>query len=62
MEELRARLSGRGTESEESLQKRLAKAEFELTHEVYFDRTIINSNLEEARNETFQLISDFIEK
>ena len=62
MEELRARLNGRGTESEESLQKRLAKAEFELTHEVYFDRTIINSNLEEARNETFQLISDFIEK
>lgn len=62
LEELKQRLLSRGTEDETSLQKRLSKAEFELSHEPLFDCTIINDNLEEARTETVRIISEFFNK
>lgn len=62
LEELTVRLRKRGTESEESLQKRLAKAMFELEHETLFDVTIINDELSVAQEEAVSLIKSFINK
>lgn len=46
--ELENRLRGRGTDSEETIQKRLAKADFELSFASQFDVVVINDNLDEA--------------
>jgi guanylate kinase len=47
-EELVRRLSDRGTETPEQLQRRLATAREELAAEAEFDRTIINDSVEQA--------------
>lgn len=57
---LKERLMGRGTESPESLQKRLDKAEYELSFAPQFDVILINDKLEAARTEANQLIRDFL--
>jgi guanylate kinase len=62
LEELKTRLKNRQTENEESLKKRIAKAEYELTFEDKFDVTIINDNLQTAINETVELVSNFLKK
>jgi guanylate kinase len=48
IEELRRRLEGRGDTSPEMIEKRLAKAEFELTFKPLFDRVVINDDLTNA--------------
>lgn len=58
-ETLAQRLAGRGTETPESLKKRLAKAEYELSFESQFDKVVVNDNLQEAQAETIQLIREF---
>lgn len=60
IEELERRLCGRGTDSEETILKRLGKAEFELTKAPEFDHTVINDNLQEAIAQTAQLIENFL--
>jgi len=60
VEELVERLKNRGTENEESLKRRIEKANFELSFEKDFDITIINIHLEEAQNEAKQIIMNFI--
>jgi len=60
VEELVARLTHRGTENEESLKRRIEKANFELSFEKEFDITIINNHLNEAQNEAKQIIMNFI--
>lgn len=50
-QELERRLRGRGTESEESLAKRLAMAERELTQAHWFNLWIVNDGLEQAWQE-----------
>jgi guanylate kinase len=60
VEELKNRLKGRGTESEESLQKRLDKAEYEMTFAPQFDAIVINDNLETAVRECLDLIRKFV--
>jgi guanylate kinase len=60
IKELEKRLRGRSTDSEETIQKRIAKAEYELSFARQFDRIIINDILEVAVNETFKAISEFI--
>jgi len=57
---LEARLRGRSTESEESLKKRLEKAEHELSYASKFDYQLINDDLVTARAEAKQLVIDFI--
>jgi guanylate kinase len=59
MTELRDRLTKRNTESESSLQKRLARAKEELTYENKFDTIIINDLLEVALEEAEQIIETF---
>ena len=46
VEELRRRLEGRGTDTPEANENRLAKAEYELTFAPQFDHIVVNDNLE----------------
>ncbi len=60
LEVLRERLVGRGSESEESLVKRLEKAEEEISQNQEFDEVIINDDLQIACIETKKVITNFI--
>lgn len=57
---LEARLRGRNTDSEESLRKRIEKAEYEISFADSFDRKIVNDDLDHAVAETEQAIRQFI--
>jgi guanylate kinase len=48
MEELERRLRARGTDSEESITKRLLGAAAEMAHQDHFDHVIVNDDLERA--------------
>ena len=48
IDELRRRLEGRGDTSPEMIEKRLAKAEEELSYKPRFDRVVVNDNLQRA--------------
>lgn len=61
VDELHKRLVARATESEESLFKRLSKAESELKYAYKFNTVIVNKVLEEAFNEAEKLVQDFLE-
>jgi len=58
-EELERRLKGRGTETEESLNKRLTNAKEELRHFMDYDYCIINSDLEKAISHFKAIIESF---
>jgi len=58
--ELRRRLEGRGTDTREAIEQRLAKAEYEMTFASQFDHVVVNDDLEQAKQETLQLVSDFL--
>ncbi len=60
MEMLEQRLRKRGTETEEKIQQRLAKATVELAFEPQFDITLINGDLQETLRQAEKLIEDFI--
>jgi len=60
VEELKKRLTGRGTENAESLKKRLDKAKKELTYASKFDIVITNDKLENAVEETLFAIRNFL--
>jgi guanylate kinase len=62
IEELEKRLKGRGTETEESFQKRISKAEKEMQYAKDFDVVIVNDDLQKAVNETIENIRNFIAK
>lgn len=62
VEELRNRLVGRSTDSEEKIAMRVAKAEHELSFAPDFDVVITNDNLEEAFAEAERIISEFISR
>ena len=57
---LEKRLKSRGIDDEESLKKRIEKAEQELLFEPKFDVTVINDNLEQATKRAEELVLDFI--
>jgi guanylate kinase len=59
VEELRNRLVGRGTDSAEAIERRVAKAEEELTYASKFDKIIINDNLEEALKDAEETVEKF---
>lgn len=59
VEELRRRLNGRGTDSPEVIEQRIARAEYELTFADKFDKVIINDDLEEAKQEAYNNIKVF---
>lgn len=62
IEALRARLEGRGTDSQEAIEARLAKASYELTFASQFDHIVVNDDLSKAQEEAYRLISSFLSK
>ena len=60
VEELRRRLEGRGTDTQEAIEQRLAKAEYEITFAPQFDRIIVNDDLETAKQETLRVVKEFL--
>lgn len=60
VEELRRRLLSRGTDSPESIEKRIAKAEEENGYAGRFDTVIVNDSLEKAVDETAGKIQEFL--
>lgn len=62
IEELRKRLNGRGTDSPEVIEDRIAKAEFELGFADKFDKVVVNDNLETAQQEALNILKDFLNK
>jgi len=58
--ELEKRLRLRSTESEESLKKRLGKAEQEISFAGHFDRIIVNDKLEIAVMEAVKEVNQFL--
>ncbi len=57
---LKERLRGRGTDTEEKLQERFAKAELELSYADKFDAVLNNFDLNTACKEAEELVLDFI--
>lgn len=53
---LKLRLTGRGTESEEAIQKRLSAARKEITEATHYDYYVINETIEQAAQEINQII------
>lgn len=62
IEELRKRLIGRGTDSPEVIESRVAKAAYELTFAPRFDKVIINDDLEKAKAEALEVITQFLKQ
>jgi guanylate kinase len=60
VDELKKRLSSRGTETPESLATRLNKASYELSFKDHFNKVIVNADLEKACKEAVDIISDFL--
>ena len=60
IEVLKSRLNERGTETEESLSRRVFKAEFEMKFEPQFDVSILNDDFERSSQEAEQLVREFI--
>ena len=60
IEELERRLRGRGTDAEEVILKRIAKAEFEISKADQFDHCVINDDLSVAVDEATAIINEFL--
>ena len=61
LEVLKERLTGRGTDSEEKLQERFAKAEKELNYAPQFDIILKNHDLQTACGEAEFLVESFLQ-
>ena len=62
IEALKERLHARNTETPEKLYQRISKAEHELGFEHRFDLTIINEELDRAKQDAFRVVQDFVTK
>lgn len=60
LDALHKRLVARASETEESLKRRIEKAELELTYSDKFNKVIINDNLETALWHAQKMLEDFI--
>lgn len=60
VEELRRRLEKRGTDAPETIAKRVAKAEEEITYAPLFDKIVINDSLETAIADAIRITESFI--
>jgi len=60
IEELKKRLTSRGTESSDSLQARINKAAYEISFKHSFHHVIVNDNLEKACSEALAVVRAFI--
>ena len=60
--DLKVRLQLRGTDTEEKIAMRMAKAETELERAVDFDHIILNDKLERAKKEVQELVFNFLNR
>lgn len=60
VDELRRRLIGRATDSSEAIDKRVAKAEKEISYSDKFDKVVINDSLKKAIIDVENIVRDFI--
>lgn len=60
IEELRRRLTGRGTDAADVIEDRIARAEFELSFADKFDVVIVNDDLERAKQDTLAAIQNHL--
>lgn len=60
IEDLKKRLAGRASESEEKIKMRVEKAEEEIALSIQFDTIIVNKILDVAKEETLQMVSSFL--
>ncbi len=61
-ETLRQRLIGRGSETEESLSKRLFKVHFEMSFQDQFDVILVNDDLETSLKKAQKLVDNFVQR
>lgn len=61
VEELRKRLILRGTDSMEAIEKRVAKAEEEMTYADKFDHILVNDDLQTAYKEAETMVDKFLD-
>jgi len=59
---LHERLQKRGTDSAEMIERRIGKADFEMTFAPKFDLVIVNDDLEKAKEEAEKAIREFLSK
>lgn len=59
VEALRERLVGRGTESPEAIDQRVARAGFEISYAPQFDHTVVNDDLGRAIDNVSDILKDF---
>lgn len=62
IKELERRLRGRATDSEETILKRLSKAEYELGFADKYDCKVVNDDIDSAVAEVTSIIKEFIKK
>lgn len=62
IDELSRRLHARATDSEEVIQRRLDKAEYELSFASQYDQVVVNDNLDTAVERVRKLIIDFLKQ
>ena len=60
IDELRRRLVGRGTDSSEVIEQRLAKAEYEMSFAPQFDYVVVNDDLDKAKADVYALVKAFL--
>ncbi len=60
IDELRLRLTSRGTDAPEVIEQRIARAEYEISQAGNFDKTVVNDNLQTAEEEVLSLVKDFL--
>lgn len=60
IEELRKRLEQRGTDAPDVIADRISKAAYELSLASKYDAIVVNDQLEDAENETINIINKFL--
>lgn len=61
VQELERRLLGRGTDSQEAIAKRLARAELEISYSDNFDHIVVNDDLDVAVSKIEELVDSLID-
>lgn len=61
LEELERRLRGRGTETDEAVQKRMDTAVVELSHKMEYDIRLVNDDLDEATRQLVAYVNETAE-
>lgn len=59
-DDLEKRLKSRKTDTEENIQKRLKKSRLELTYARRFNHTVVNDDLDKAKEEVEKIIREFL--